>query len=176
MICCNIENKKGGCTLTTYPEGPYRIRSGKNAGNTLEQLMFQKPHLVFYWEKLQRGSRGNKNKLHPHLEWLLRQGENRRAKILCPQCRKRPVAYFSVVYSGRDDFSLGTPFTCCGNDECYNKLESLALAPLEVLPLRFSVMKKRSRLFQRKVVELFRRVFRLPKPLGVEESFMFFKN
>ena len=72
--------------MTIYqPNGSYVIKSGKRKGKVLELLMFN-DYLFLVWmlQKLNKASKGGKNELHLHLEWLIQKGENRQVKMICP--------------------------------------------------------------------------------------------
>jgi len=166
--------------LTIYqPIGPYRIKSGKRKGKVLELLMFNDySFLLWMFQKLERVSKGGKNELHLHLEWLIKKGETRQPKITCPQCGKRPVRYFSVVYERGGDFSIGPYYTCCEDPKCIYELRAQALdkSP-QFLPFYFSVIKNFQLKFdQKRIANLFLEVFELPKPLTRKIAFKFFRD
>jgi len=154
------------------------FQSGKRAGKAIELLMFTDyDFLIWLLRKLDRESGSTKNTLHLHLEWLIQKGENRQTKMICPQCKKQPVKFFSVRYAG-DLFSIGSSYTCCKKEECIEKVRAMAAGKWpELLPFRFSVMGNfRLKADKRRIGILFRRVFGLPNPLTREAAFEFFNS
>jgi len=170
--------------LTIYqPNEPYVIKSGKHEGRVLELMMFSEYwFLVLMLQRINRAfqgePKGKKNQLHLHLEWLLQKGENRYPQMICPQCEKRPAKYFSVVYENGDDFSISPIYTCCKDLKCADELRAQALdkSP-QFLPFCFSVIKNfQLKIGQKRVIDLFRKVFELPKLLTRKAAFEFFRD
>ena len=162
------------------PTGPYVIGSGKRAGKTLENLMFDDySHLIWLLNFLRNKAKGNsKNKLHTHLEWLLRRGQGRKPKMLCPHCKQRIVTRFSVLGGGSRGISVGAYYTCCDDDACKDKIDSEASGnSYRFLPFDFIVLKQfQAKFDQKQITDLFRCVFELPKPLKKEKAFAFFND
>lgn len=165
--------------MIEVPERFYVFVSGKNKGKVAELYMFDKySFLVYMLYRLREEWSGKreKNFLHKHLEWLLRQGETRQTKMLCPQCGLRTVKFFSVRYCyERYDFSIGTEYTCCENNECINTLQGKAMEKIpEFMPFKFSNLLRFEKSDRPRVVRLFRQAFCLPERLRREEAFKFF--
>ena len=159
------------------PAGPYVIRSGERVGEKLELLMFSDYSFLCWlirFIRLKEKHLKKRNSLHLHLEWLMERGENRRPVMLCPYCHKRPVRYFAVLFGQTNsEISVGYPFTSCEQEGCIKKLGE----PTFVLPFRFSSMRPlyvRTKRNQKKVAELFKGVFGLPKHLTAKAAFNFF--
>lgn len=158
------------------PAGPYVFKTGKHQNQSVEVLMFRKyGFLRWLLNKIsQESNGGTKNLLHRHLEWLLARGEELNPTAICPHCKLRPVEYFSIRRSG-NDFNIGTYYTCCGNLECREKLVALSWEKFpEFKPFKFSVIAEFEKGDQKRVGELFRWAFGLPKPLKRETVFTFF--
>ncbi len=166
--------------MTTYqPDGPYVIQSGKHAGQVLELLMFRDyPFLSFMLKRLKGHFWKKKNKFHLHLEWLMQGGENRQPKMICPQCKKQTVEYFSIIYGHSGGFSISPLYTCCGQEKCKEQLRAMALGkPQRLMPFRSSTIKRFSTIAGRKeVVGLYKRVFGLPERLTRQVAFEFFNQ
>ena len=161
------------------PRGPYVFQSGRRAGKTVEHFMFEDyGFLTWFLYGMNRESNGQKNVLHQHLEWVLRRGENRKTKMICPQCRVRTVKFFSVLYGyGHDDFSVDLHYTCCENGGCREILRGMALGERPVfMPFRFSQLTNFERGDRRRIAELFKEVFEIPKPLTRGAVFQFFNE
>lgn len=161
------------------PSGPYVIQSGKRRGRALEMLMFE-DYAFLRWflnYKLDGNAKTqNKNILHRHLEWLMERGEDRQPVLICPQCGKRPVKYFSVVYSCDGDISIGPEYTCCDEARCQETLTEMALEkPCRLLPIKFSsLLQFPHKTDQRRLARLFRSVFGLSGRLTKNQAFRFF--
>jgi len=170
--------------LSYEPKEPYEFKSGRREGKVLELMMFKNYGFLNWYFNKKLGGRGvpenKKNELHRHLEWLLDKGENRRTELLCPYCGKRKVKLFSLLDS-KYGFSIGPHYTCCNNMKCKGKVQSLPLGKIPMLlPFKFSQIKKfRAKSDQKRVGDLFRKVFGLPTrpdPLTRETAFQFFKE
>lgn len=159
------------------PEEPYVIASGQKAGKAVDLLMFQDFHYLYrLLKKMNDGKPVRKNRLHEHLEWLMERADTRPVKMICPCCRKKPAKYFSVLGSSSGEFSMSHTFTCCEDDGCRKHLASQAAgnAP-DFLPLNFfSILKFSSSYYQKKVVEVLRTAYGLPKRISSQIAFNFF--
>lgn len=166
-------------TLVGYkPTGPYAFQSGKRVGQALELLMFTDYHwLKWMLDKLEEESKAKKNRLHLHLEWLLRQGETIQPKMTCPQCGERPVVFFSVAYSLLgSDFAVGTEHTYC--EECRKSVDT-SFKPIDLFSFHFSTLGLKEFRYgysRDQIVGLFKKVYGLPKPLTRERAFEFFSS
>lgn len=161
------------------PNAPYVIRSGKYKDAAVEILMFNNyPFLKFLYFEMNKKNSVNKNCLHQHLDWMMRQGENRKTNIICPQCqwRQKKIKYFSARGSKRFGYSIGLIFTSCEKPGCLKKLESLSGGTkVELYPFHFSsIAKFRNKSDQRTVANLLRNAFDLPARLTAEAAFRFF--
>ncbi len=158
------------------PNGPYTFQSGKRKGRTLELLMFEDYQFLswFYSQKV-KSDNGNKNGLEKHLEWLLKRGEDRTPKMICPHCKKRSIAYFSVLLSG-NDFSINPYYTCC--EDCTDELVSMAAGKTpSLLPIKFSsLLFFRKKGDRRRVAKMFRILFQTPNKMGRNKAFHFFNE
>ncbi len=159
------------------PSQWYVIQSGKRKGEALELLMFKDYHFLCWFKENKLKGGKNKNKLQLHLEWLLRQGETRQTKMLCPFCKSEPVKYFSVAYSF-NDFSVGSGYTCCRKKECIESLRGMAMGkPVTLLEFKFSNLRRFNKTDARtRISELYRKAFGLDKPLTRKRAFQFFKE
>lgn len=161
------------------PNGPFIIQSGKNEGKSLELLMFQKYWLLIWWiEKFNENKPVNKTRFHRHIEWLLHQGENRKAVMLCPQCSQSPVKFFSSLGNDKYGYSIYPTYTCCESEICQRQLfhEAAGAVP-NFYPIRFSsIMNYRKKFDQGMVMRLLRAVYKLPKPLTAQSAFNFFSK
>ncbi|MCF7845521.1 MAG: hypothetical protein K9M12_02035 [Candidatus Pacebacteria bacterium] len=161
-----------------HPTGPYTFQSGKRRGRTLELLMFEDYQFLnwFYHQKI-NGSGGGKNRLEKHLGWLLEKGENRKPKMMCPHCRKYPVAYFSILFSANgNDFSAGSYYSCC--EDCIDELKAMAFEKTpSLLPIRFSsLLLFRKKEDRRRIAKMYRIFYQLPGKMGKKKAFNFFKG
>ncbi len=157
-------------------KGWYEFKSGKRKGKVLELLMFEDYNFLhwFYHNKIKGGK--EKNRLERHLEWLLSRGEDRQPKMLCPQCNEEPVKYFSVLHSF-NDFSIGTFYTCCEKKECKERLRGMAAGKsITLYQFKFSILRRFNKTDAKRVAELYKRVFQLPKPLRREVAYKFFSE
>lgn len=154
---------------------PYIFQSGKNRGKMAAILMFKDYRLLhFLLERLNKESRGSKkNRLHEHLLWLMSRGDNRRPVTMCRFCNKKPVKYFSVVYSD-SGISVGLNFTCC--EDCKGELtKGTALKVPQFYLLTFrSILLFSRKSDQRQVVRLLREVYGLPKRITTQTAWQFF--
>lgn len=160
------------------PTGPYVFQSGKRRGRTLELLMFEDYQFLnwFYNQKI-KSCNGNKNCLEKHLSWLLEKGEDRQPKMICPHCKKRSIAYFSVLFSSSgDDFSVDPYYTCC--EDCTDELIAMAGGKMpSLLPIKFSSLLFFRRKGDRKrVAKMYRTLFQTPSKMGRNKAFHFFNE
>jgi len=159
------------------PNEPYVIQSGNYEGKSLELLMFyQYPFLKWWIGKLNKTNPKDKNRLHRHLEWLIAQGENRQAVMLCPQCKQHPAKFFSSLGNERYGYSIYSTYTCCNSETCRERLFCQAAGPTPLLyPVKFSsITNYRKKFDQGMVVRLLKAVYKLPKPLTAQAAFNFF--
>ena len=174
-----MEKEKDVPIVGFVPTAPYVIRSGKYKDAAVEIMMFNNYRfLKFLYLEMNKDPVASKNRLHQHLEWLLRQGENRKTQVICPQCHQKKIRYFSARGSKRFGYSLSLIFASCDKPGCLKKLESLTGgAKIEIYPFRFSsIAKFRNKTDQRSVAELLRNAFDLPARLTAETAFRFFKE
>ncbi len=142
--------------MSYKPEGCYKIRRSvkgsskkgkpvkKKKEEKLEQLMFQDYGWLSWMQKFLQensGPKSKKNKLHVHLEELLRKGETIKPTALCPQCKEKEVRYMSVLTS-ISGISAYPAFTCCESEECASSLRAMATREPQFLPIKFSTIEK----------------------------------
>ncbi|MEA2092892.1 MAG: hypothetical protein U9P61_02915 [Patescibacteria group bacterium] len=131
----------------------------------------------FYYKKINSNG-GEKNRLEKHLCWLLEKGENRQTKMICPYCKKRYIAYFSVLFSSGNDFSVDPCYTCC--EDCTDELVATAVGKGKVsslLPIKFSsLLLFWKKVDQKRIARIYRTFFQLPKKLGKKQAFNFFNG
>ena len=165
-------------TEKSAPNGPYVFQSGDHAKKSAELLMFQDYAFIdWYLKKLNSMMGGKMNNLHLHLTWLVRQGENRTAKTLCPQCaHDSPAKYFLALGSPIEGYTLSLQLTSCERQECRENIHCLKKRITDrVLPICFSsVLKFKSKTDQNQVTHLLRDAFQLPDRLTKEAAFNFF--
>lgn len=154
------------------PSAPYKIGQGKRIGDFLELMMFTDYAFLVWWLKqLNKWSRGSKNDLHLHLEWLIRRGEKVMPSMLCPWCKERPVRFFFVHRIPNGDCSISPLFVSCDNPDCFAKPQGQAFR------FRFSSMKVfRRKINRNQLAKLFRIAFRLPQRLTPRAAFDFFAD
>ena len=161
------------------PDEPYVFKHGKRAGKSLEKLMFDDyEFLNWYYHDLNKRSKGGeKTELHKHLEWLLKRGQTRKPKMLCPQCGQRPVTRFSIIFYS-DGISIGTVYTCCDAESCKDEIDILASGnTYQLLPFHFIVLNRlRTKGEKLELAELFKHVFKLKKPLTKQRAFELFNE
>lgn len=133
------------------PEGPYHFITGKYPGRSAEVLMFRNyGYLLFVLQKIKENwTGGKKNRLHLHLEWLLKRGEEivHKTKLVCPYCKEdKPATHFSVLrsyYRSYSGISIGTNYTCCGSKKCKEKINAQAFGKIpSFYDFRFSNIKR----------------------------------
>jgi len=172
-----VEQEKDFPIVGFVPTAPYVIRSGKYKDAAVEILMFNNyPFLKFLYLEMNKNPAAEKNRLHQHLDWLMKQGENRKTQVICPQCHQRKIRYFSARGSARFGYSISLLFSSCEKPNCIKKLESLSGGTtIELYPFRFSsIAKFKNKSDQRKVANLLRNAFDLPARLTAEAAFRFF--
>lgn len=165
------------------PTGPYVFQSGEHAGQAPEVLMFSDYRFIrwLYYKITSEHRGGEKNQLHCHLEWLLRQGENRQPRQLCRWCGQgHPIKHFLAwSFHGGFGISIGAYYTCCGAESCRKRLEALACGHTRrLLEFKFSDLSRFGNLFDREqVARLFLWAFKLAGcQLDPQAAFRFFSQ
>ncbi|MFA5986380.1 MAG: hypothetical protein WC819_03470 [Parcubacteria group bacterium] len=161
------------------PTGPYILQSGPKKGLSIEQLMFSNYEwLVFMKNFLNEKSPDAKNQLHKHIEWVLGQGSRRSPTMICPQCGKRPVSYFSYLGSEQFGYSMGATYTCCNDEDCIHRLSTRGIEkkPAFLSIDHSSIIHFKSKRDQKKVVDILKKCYELPKRLTKETLFAFFNK
>lgn len=164
------------------PVQPYVIKSGHHhKDEALEILMFSDYSYLVYMKKkmdqaLVKGSQPNF--FHMHLEWLLRQGENRIVQEMCLGCHMRPVTRFSVLGNEYDGYSISTLYTCCDEESCKERIISMATGKIPIFfPVKFSSMLYfRHKHDQLQIASLLKGIFNLPQRINREIAFQFFSK
>lgn len=165
------------------PTKPYVIKGGKRKGKALELLMFNDyGFLRWHLAKIKKMKSGTgKNEYEKHLEWLLKRGEDRKPKMICPICGEKRVQYFSIRRSrGGYDFSISPSYTCCEKEECRSKLRAKALGgPVQLVRPKFSNILRYAKLKRdrKRIADLYKEIFMLPTTrLTRKRAFQFFKE
>ena len=165
------QTNKKGYRRRYAPKGPYILSpDSRYPGEALEALMFTQ---LGYIIRLIRKLREEKvwNNFHKHLEWLWRQGKDRHKyfdTIICPQCGKRPVRWFSVR-----DGDTDLVYTSCNDPECKGRL--IAAGNVELIYVDFSQALKC--VCNPDIIgRILRQIFQLPKDLDPNAAFEFFKK
>lgn len=161
------------------PTESYIVQSGKKKGKSIEQMMFTDYAWLVYMKNLLNAKKpASKNSLHKHIEWVLHQGETRKPTLMCPQCNKKPVKLFSVLGSQRHGYSMSSYYTCCGDPECQHKLRAQGMESVPLLlPISFSSISMfQFKLDRKRVADILRDCFKLPKRLTKEVLFAFFND
>jgi len=163
------------------PSGPYKFPIRR--WMSLEKMMLTNyPRLQKDFEKLRRkvsanGKDGKTEEKKKHLEWLLRKGENKKAQITCPYCKKDPVKYFFVKYFFYEKkFVVKESFAFCGKKSCQSDASPGAGSDgaVEVLPVKFSSIDRFTlKKDQKKITRLLKKLFGL-NSLKNEDLFRFF--
>lgn len=158
------------------PDGPCVFTSGKHAGKAVELTMFSNPGLL-RWIHNRYHRESINNRLHNHLDWLLKVADEKQPKMICPQCNKKPVKYFSLLHS-EVGISIGSLYTCCDEKECREKILYSAGGKIpSFYEFKFSVIAKFSaKVDERAIIKLFKQAYNLPKRLTKESAFKFFAN
>lgn len=152
---------------------PYIFQSGKRKGVSLEVLMFRDySFLIWFFKKLNQNKSQTKNRLHTHLEWLIKKGESRATKVICPICYKKNISMFFVAHH-RDGIIPGIQLFSCNNDSCIQKIKHNNLSNY---PLKFSTF-LRFKGRDRKIIEkMFKKVFLGGDKVSKEKAFSLFKE
>jgi len=131
----------------------------------------------WYLRKMDSMMGGKRNQLHLHLAWLVRQGENRTAKWICPQCaHDSPINFFLALGQPPGGYTISLQLTCCERQECKENLYYLKKRISDkVLPVRFSsILQFNMKTDRDQVARFLRDAFQLPKRLTKKEAFRFF--
>lgn len=161
--------------------GPFSFQKIKPNGFKilwLEILMFKKyPTLRWQYRLLEKKADFKTIKevslYHLHLEWLLKQGENRETKVFCPHCRKGEIVqYFS--YERIDDrpvVSRENIFCsdCSKGERNLKEFKFSTLADTD-----FYIHKVQN--YTWNIYKLFKYVFNIPKDANQDILFQFFKE
>lgn len=143
--------KKGSFKPRWKPDQIYYFKSGKYAGRSMAEIMFEdyeylqaefkliinkhfnlspikqfKMQLADYFD-LSRTVREHKSDLHKNLEFYLEIGEkgvpNKSGKMICPYCRKEPVRYFALVDDHSYGFAINPKYVSCKDKHCMDQLK-----------------------------------------------------
>ncbi len=166
--------------MTAYnPRESYVIQSGKKEGKSVEQLMFSDYGWILFMKNLYDKKNARiKNDLQKHVEWTLAQGKSRIPKMICPQCNKKTVSFFSYLGSERFGYSMSAAYTCCDDKECVSRLSAQGIEKVPTfLPITFSsITHFNNKQDQKRVAEILKHCFGLPKRLTKEVLFTFFSE
>ena len=162
------------------PSGPYVFQSGNHRGQSIEVLMFKDYGFVrWYLRKMDLMMGGKRNRLHQHVDWVVRQGENRNAKWLCPQCaHDSPIQNFLALGHPTGGYTISLQLTSCERQECLENLFYLKKRITDkILPVRFSsILQFNMKADRDQVARFLRDAFELPKRLTKESAFRFFSE
>ncbi|MDD3774197.1 MAG: hypothetical protein PHW50_02895 [Patescibacteria group bacterium] len=116
-----------------------------------------------------------KNELHKHLEWLLKQGENRCVQLFCSSCNSQPAVFASIYGSGRYGYSISSNYLSCSDQNCLEDLRINADNCNVFIKLCFSNILWFSRKNdQKQFVDLLKETFNIPKRITRKSAFDFF--
>lgn len=168
-------------TKLYVPKGPYIIQSERSPyrGRSIDELMFYDyDYFMDRLNDLKRLKSVNKlNAFHKHLLWLYERGKNRLPKMICPQCDTRHVRRFSVINLGfNNEISVDLLHTSCCHEDCIDSLLSDDMFhQILLFDFKFSnLLEFRSNHNRKKVINLYKEVFRLPKRITAKTAFEFF--
>jgi hypothetical protein len=156
---------------------PYYIKSGENKGKCLELLMFKKFLLIkWIYDKIKEKKSKNKNEFEKRLDFLFTSIANKKTTLDCPFCQNTKVTRFSAPGTDHNGFSISCLFTCCEDDSCKEKLIGMAGERIPYFfPLTFfSITMFMYRADQKKVINLLKISYGLPKKLNDQIAFRFF--
>ncbi len=171
-----------------HPKRPYIFRSGKMKGLSLEKLLFlDYDYLHSLKERLEKerdcATIKGRTPMEIHLEWVLDRAEKVETKMECPHCKEWKVKYFLLYSDRRGKKEVSPYYTSCEKEGCLEELRHLFSKVIdskgkgELLPFRFSVLKNFTRKEEkRKVRNLFKRTFGLPKQARKEHIFDLLKE
>ncbi len=163
------------------PKTHYIPKDGFFRGKCLDLMMFYN-YREMLWH-LERESYNSKSSLLRHIDWLIKRGESRLPKLVCPICKKRKVVFFRVDYNFNNcygsDFEVDSKKVCCDQLTCKNKnLNSLSSGSRELKKPLFSEILNLAILpeDEKKIGDLYKEIYMLPSKLSHQDAFSFFKN
>lgn len=138
-------------------QGPWVLKSGRYAGQSLEQLMFKDPQFVHALT-----IRGSYNKsLVAHARWLWRVGKEK--ALFCP-CGER-AKYIVLYQDGTGDFSVfGAYCQSCAHSAGGNVL----------LPADFSAVLRVAPWGRKQILDFLKKSFGLNGRITAKRAFTFF--
>ncbi len=158
------------------PLVPYEPKGRK----ALEVQMFSKNYLSLHrlYLKIQEEASHpealDNNEFFLHLDWLLKRGEDRVCKVICPHCKKVPVECFTYgkVFGGdKAYFKKSDSFLFCSS--CAATIKDKTF-----YPFKFSVLLKMHTKYQhnylKEVLPVFKYAFGMEGRLAKEKAFAFF--
>lgn len=156
------------------PEGIHIIIRGKYAGKrrSAEWLVFNDyPHFLELLKESNE-SKGNKNEMQLHLEWLSSKIKTLPIRMMCPQCKTKPAALLVMPPNGLPIHS----YTCCENASCKEQLlEKSKQREIAFIPINFSLLEKFPKAKDRPfLASFFKSCYMLPELLNKEVLFNFF--
>ena len=113
------------------------------------------------------------------LDWLLSKGEEKKASMDCPFCESRKIRVFGWDVSRDGSFHVGPELTSCMNGRCREKLHALLCGVKGgIREIKFSAMitLARDKRERRKISDLYRQVFNVPRNISDREALDFFRN
>ena len=147
--------------------GPYLMKSGKHAGEYLEELIFSDPDYVDVLSRYRKPIPGS-NHLHEHLGALLESTPE--TIVLCPICRQRRVKYFLFLNSETVMDSL----ICCNNPDCQQTLKANHHNDY-LLPLKLkAILSLKGKTLRKKTLRLLKGLVGLPPNPKAKDVFKIF--
>jgi hypothetical protein len=161
------------------PTGPYFFRSGKYEGVSAETLMLRNYGRINFQYKKMISKNDARGYYFNHLNWLMRQGENRIAKAICPWCEyNSPVIEFFVVGDSSKGLTMSPRLACCGREECEERIkEEAGYENGRFYPVCFSsIAAFEVRVDRDTTARLLRKLFGIPDRATPRELFEFFQR
>lgn len=150
------------------PDGPYRLKSGQHAGQTLEQILL---HNIVDFLKMKWALEHNAdnplhlNGYHRHLQWLIARFNQLAATALCSECGQ-PAAILPAVGSHHQGYHFVPRPLCptCHDKPQWQQATTVRLSPWALENFRTKVDKKRA-------WEAIKATLGIPKRINGQELF-----
>lgn len=130
------------------PTGPYRLKSGQHAGQTLEQLLLYHitDFLKMKWALEHNANNPpHLNAYHHHFQWLIARFNQLAATALCSECG-RPATILPVVGSHRQGYHFIPQPLCltCHKKPQWQQATTVRLLPWALESFRTKIDKKQA--------------------------------
>lgn len=130
------------------PIGPYYLKSGQHAGQTLEQILL---HNINDFLKMKWAIEHNAdnplhlNGYHRHLQWLIASFNQLAAATLCSECGQ-PAAFLPALGSHHEGYHFVPQPLCptCREKPHWQRATTVLLSPWALENFRTKVDKKRA--------------------------------